>query len=83
MTQYKIISSSGVQEITGSIAKLYCVSAGSIASSSWGLFTYPESKWTPVNTIDHIIPVSGGATIEGPLGKVKIASGNFLVYIEG
>ena len=46
-----------------------------------------ESKWTasftPVSTIDAVegVFLPAGSYLEGPVGKVKVASGGFLVYI--
>ena len=83
MTEYRIISSSGTQEITGSIAKIYCLANGSLSRTEWGLFTIPESKFTPTSVISTPISLDKGRTLEGPLGRAKVGSGNFLFYIEG
>ena len=82
MAEYQVISSSVNQEITGSIAKVQALNAaGTLSRVEWGEFTYPESAFTPTNVVSTNIAVPEGTVIEGPIGRLKVGAGGFLIYI--
>ena len=86
--QYQVISSSVGQEITGSIAKVLALGTGSdtlvIERIEYGNYSN-ETSFTPVSTTGPI-GVACGTILEGPIGKIKIGTGEAvdtgaLVYI--
>ena len=86
--QYQVISSSVGQEITGSIAKVLALGSASktltIDRIEYGNYSN-ETSFTPVSTTGPI-GVACGTILEGPIGKIKIGSGETnengaLVYI--
>ena len=83
MAEFRIVSSSGTQEVTGSIAKILSLGADDAESSitlEFGNMTFPESSFTPT-TVINAITVPAGSYIDGPIGRAKVQSGAFLFYL--
>ena len=83
MAEFRIVSSSGTQEVTGSIAKILSLGDGGAQSSitlEFGNMTFPESSFTPTTVINKIT-VPAGSYIDGPIGRAKVQTGAFLFYL--
>ena len=83
MAEFRIVSSSGTQEVTGSIAKILSLGANDAESSitlEFGNMTLPESSFTPT-TVINAITVPAGSYIHGPIGRAKVQTGAFLFYL--
>ena len=83
MAEFRIVSSSGTQEVTGSIAKILSLGANDAESSitlEFGNMTFPESSFTPTTVISKIT-VPAGSYIDGPIGRAKVQTGAFLFYL--
>ena len=82
----KAISSSGTQEISGSIFKI-CHNYPDIPSSSlsrieFGHYTNPISDFTPSSIVDSPsgVIIYKDACLEAPIAKCKVATGGVIVY---
>ena len=90
MAEFRIVSSSGTQEVTGSIAKILSLGANDAESSitlEFGNMTFPENhpvsaslSFTPT-TVINAITVPAGSYIDGPIGRAKVQTGAFLFYL--
>ena len=84
MAEYRAISSSVGQEISGSIYKILALGADdsecTLSRIEFGNSPLPESSFTPTSRITSNIQVPAGSYIEGPIGRIKVGAGGFLVY---
>ena len=84
--EYNTISSSLNQMVTGSIVKVLALGADdaecTLSRIEFGKMTSPESSFTASSEISTDIQVPAGSYIDGPIGKLKVKTGGFLIYVE-
>ena len=84
--EYNTISSSLNQMITGSIVKVLALGANddecTLSRIEFGKMTDPELFFTASAIITNDVQVPAGSYIDGPIGKLKIKTGGFLIYVE-
>ena len=85
MAQFKAVSSSVGQTITGSIAKVLALGGDdnecTLSRIEFGNMTNPVSAFSATSIIATNVQVPAGSYIEGPIGQLKVGAGGFLVYI--
>ena len=84
MANYSVVSSSLGASYTGSIEKMLSLGANDGESTltriEWGNFTTPESSFTPTSITTGTITVPAGSYIDGPIGRVAVGAGAWLIY---
>ena len=84
MAIYRVVSSSVGSTHTGSIAKVLALGADdsecTLSNIDFGNFIEPESLFTPSSTITTNVQVPAGSYLEGPIGRLKVEAGGFLIY---
>jgi hypothetical protein len=82
--EYRVLSSSVGQTFTGSIAKVLALGANdgesTLSNIDFGYFSQPESQFSPVNKISTNVQVPAGSYVDGPIGRLKVVEGGFLIY---
>mgnify|MGYP003674443464 CR=1 FL=1 len=84
---YKTIASSSVgAAYTGSIAKVIALGAdgdeSTLSRIEFGAMTYPESHFTASSIITTNVQIPAGSPLEGPIGRIKVGAGGFLIYFD-
>jgi hypothetical protein len=91
---YKTIASSSVgATYTGSIAKVIALGAdgdeSTLSRIEFGAMTYPESgdengsgSYSPSSVITTNVQIPAGSPLEGPIGRIKVGAGGFLIYFD-
>ena len=84
MAQYSVVSSSLGSTHTGSIAKVLALGANdaecTLSNIDFGNFVQPETRFTASSTILTNVQVPAGSYVEGPIGRLKVQAGAFLIY---
>mgnify|MGYP003656870672 CR=1 FL=1 len=84
MAQFNAVSSSVGSTYTGSIAKVLALGANdaecTLSNIDFGNMTNPETSFTPTSNISTAIIVPAGSYVEGPIGRLKVDAGGFLIY---
>jgi hypothetical protein len=84
MAIYRVVSSSVGSTHTGSIAKVLALGADdsecTLSNIDFGNFTQPETNFTASSTVLTNVQVPAGSYVEGPIGRLKVAAGGFLIY---
>ena len=84
MAIYRVVSSSVGSTHTGSIAKVLALGADdsecTLSNIDFGNFTQPEINFTASSTVLTNVQVPAGSYVEGPIGRLKVAAGGFLIY---
>jgi len=84
-----IISSSGTSSYTGSIAKVIALGSttASLSRIEFGIevqdfgkvSSSAQTEWSPISTTG-IVQIPAGSALEGPMGRIKVEDGDFLIY---
>ena len=92
-----IVSSSGTTAYTGSIAKVVALGAdgdqAALSRIEFGAMTYPEGGsvdangtssggFVPSSVITTSVQIPAGSSLEGPMGRIKVGAGGFLIYFD-
>ena len=81
-----IVSSSGTSAYTGSIAKVVALGAdedqATLSRIEFGAMTYPESHFTASSVITTSVQIPAGSSLDGPMGRIKVGAGGFLIYFD-
>ena len=84
--EYRTISSSINQMVTGSIVKVLALGADdaecTLSRIEFGKMTEPESFFKASSIIATDVQIPAGSYIDGPIGKLKVKTGGFLIYVE-
>tara|TARA_R110002012_G_scaffold138881_1_gene295775 strand:- start:695 stop:955 length:261 start_codon:yes stop_codon:yes gene_type:complete len=85
MAEFQVISSS-LGSFTGSIEKMLALGANdaecTLSRIEFGNMVNPESSFTPTSIISSDVIIPAGSYVEGPIGRVNISAGGFLIYIK-
>tara|TARA_R110000796_G_scaffold195683_1_gene312244 strand:+ start:311 stop:601 length:291 start_codon:yes stop_codon:yes gene_type:complete len=88
-----IVSSSGTTAYTGSIAKVVALGAdgdeATLSRIEFGAMTYPESgdengsgSYSPSSVIATNVQIPAGSSLDGPMGRIKVGAGGFIIYFD-
>ena len=86
--EYKVEKTVGANSYTGSIERVYSLADGLEADSTgsnalarveFGRFT-PGGTNTPTSTVDSAVYIPKGTYLEGPIQRLKVSNGPFLIY---
>ena len=84
MAQFNVVSSSIDGTYTGSIAKVLALGADdaecTLSNIDFGNMTNPEASFTPTSNIPTAIIIPAGSYVDGPIGRLKVDAGGFLIY---
>ena len=86
--EFDVIKTVGANSYTGSIERVYSLADGLEADSTgsnalarveFGRFT-PGGTNTPTSTVDSAVYIPKGTYLEGPIQRLKVSNGPFLIY---
>ena len=86
--EYNVVKTTGANSYTGSIERVYSLGDGLEADSTgsnalarieFGRFT-PDGTNTPTSTVDSAVYIPKGTYLEGPIQRLKVSNGPFLIY---